>query len=269
MKNYKLAMIQMKVQGGEKKLNLNNAKKLINEAISNGASVVLLPECMDLGWTSPTSQTMAESIPDGSVCKTLAKLAKDNSIYICSGLTEKDGDKVYNSSVIINKQGEVICKHRKLNELEIGHEYYAHGDRINVIETEYGTFGLMICADARTMDHNWTRALCHMGADVILSPTSWAVGADHNNIENPYGNAWRNAYIPEAKEFGVYIIGTSNVGNVVGGPWAGWNCIGCSLAIGPNGEEILQGPYGVDAETILYVDIKPRKRSVRGSSWNK
>ena len=32
-------------------------------------------------------------------------------------------------------------------------------------------------------------------------------------------------------------------------------------------KEVIQGPYGVDAETILYVDITPRPRAARGTGW--
>lgn len=38
-----------------------------------------------------------------------------------------------------------------------------------MVQTELGAIGLMICAD------------------VILSPSSWAVSVDHNNVEEPYG----------------------------------------------------------------------------------
>ena len=107
-----------------------------------------------------------------------------------------------------------------------------------------------------------------MGADVILSPCAWAVEADHDNTSQPYGDIWRNAYRPVAQTYSVWIAGVSNVGPIGGGPWAGRKCIGCSLVVGPNGEEVLQGPYGVDAEAILYIDIEPTKRPARGCGWS-
>ena len=74
-------------------------------------------------------------------------------------------------------------------------------------------------------------------------------------------------YKPVAKEFAMWILGVSNVGQIEAGPWAGRKCIGCSLVVGPDGEEVLQGPYGEDAETILYVDIDPQPRPARGCGW--
>ena len=66
---------------------------------------------------------------------------------------------------------------------------------------------------------------------------------------------------------GLWVAGVSNVGPVSAGPWAGRRCIGCSLVIGPDGREVLKGPYGQDAETVLYVDVTPHRRAARGSSW--
>jgi predicted amidohydrolase len=66
---------------------------------------------------------------------------------VCSGLVERAGDQVFNSAVILDRRGKLLLLHRKLNELTIGHEYYAQGDRLNVCHTELGTLGLMICAD--------------------------------------------------------------------------------------------------------------------------
>jgi hypothetical protein len=73
--------------------------------------------------------------------------------------------------------------------------------------------------------------------------------------------------MPVAQAFSLWIIGVSNVGWITAGPWAGRKCIGCSLVVGPDGREVLQGPYGVEAETILSVDVTPVPRPARGCGW--
>jgi len=267
-REFKLALVQMEVRGGEPAWNVHHAVELVSEAASKGAQVALLPECLDLGWTHPASRTTAGEIPGGQACQALMQVAKEKTIYVCAGLTEKAGDRVFNAAVIIDKHGDMLLKHRKINELDIGHEYYALGDRLNVAETEFGTFGLMICADGFANDHVLSRSLCYMGADVILSPSAWAVPDDHDNVRDPYGDLWRNSYMPVAREFSTAIFGVSNVGRIADGPWKGRKCIGCSLAIDSKGGEILQGPYGIDAECILYVDVKPVPRPARGTGWD-
>ena len=269
LKPFKLAMAQMRVVGGEQDTNLAHAAEMIAEAAENGAQVVLLPEAMDLGWTDPSALTMAEPVPAGKSAELLSTMAKKYHIYVCSGLTEKDGETVYNSAVLINPSGEVILLHRKINELDIGHPYYALGQSLQVVQTDLGAIGVMICADASTGDHVIPRALAYMGAGIILSPCAWAVPADHNNFEDPYGEWWRKAYKPVARDFRVWIAGCSNVGWMTGGPWKGSKVIGCSMVFGPGGEEVLHAPYGVDADTILYVDIKPEPRPGQGTTWHK
>lgn len=266
-KPFKLAMIQMQVRGGEKAANVTHASELVEEAASQGAEVILLPECLDLGWTHPSALEEAEPIPGGGPCNALQNAARKNKVYLCAGLTEKAGPRVFNSAVILSPSGEILVKHRKLNELDIGHAYYSQGDRLNVVDTELGRFGLMICADGFARGEVLARSLCYMGADVILSPCAWARPAEHNNEEDPYGGVWRGCYVPVAKEFSTAIFGASCVGWISGGPWEGRKCVGCSLAIGPDGKEILQGPYGPEAECILYVDVKPVARPGRGTDW--
>jgi len=269
MKPFKLALAQMRVEGGALDVNLEHAAEMIAEAAGNGAQLVLLPEAMDLGWTDPSALTLAGPVPGGKSARLLSDMAKKYHIYVCSGLTEKDGDKVYNAAVLIDPTGEVILLHHKINELDIGHPYYALGRSLQVVETDLGAIGVMICADASTGQREIPRTLSYMGADVILSPSSWAVQADHNNLDDPYGGTWTNAYIPVAKDFRVWIASCSNVGWMTGGPWKGWKAIGCSMVIGPGGEEVLRAPYGADADTILYVDIRPEPRPGQGTTWHR
>lgn len=268
-KEFTLAIVQMYVEPGDKAKNLSHAEQLIHEAAVNKADVVLLPEVMDLGWTNSSARQFADPIPRGETCKRLCRSAKENSVYVCCGIVERDGDAIYNAAVIIDNKGKVLIKHRKLNELDIAHDIYSQGDRLGVCQTPWGTFGLLICADAFAKDHVLTRSLCYMGADVILSPSSWAVRPDHNNDVEPYGKEWYEAYIPVAHEFSVWIASASNVGPITEGPWKNWRCIGCSLIIGPDGKEKLKGPYGEKAEKILYYLIKPVSRPARGTKWAK
>ena len=198
---FRLALVQMGVKGGERAENLERAVNRVQQAAAQGAQVVVLPECMDLGWTHPAALTEAEPIPTGSTFHLLKTLAQEHKVYLCSGLVEREGEVTYNSAVLIDPQGELLLLHRKLNELDIGHPYYAQGDRLGVCHTEFGTFGLMICADAFAKDHVITRTLGYLGADVILAPSSWAVPADHDNKQDAYGGSWDSMYRDVCKEF--------------------------------------------------------------------
>ncbi len=247
-------MVQMEVKGNQVEKNLDNAEKWLRKVAATGADIVILPECMDIGWTHPGSLVNASPIPGGQVYDRLSSLARELNLYICSGITEKENGKVYNAAVLIDNQGRLLLRHRKIHELDIGKPYYATGDRLNVVDTPLGRLGVMICADAIVEDNSITTALARMGPDIILSPCAWAVPPGFDNEIQPYGDLWREAYMPVAEHFGTYIFGVSNVGHMTDGPWAGWDCIGASLAIDPHGREIVQLPFGVEAEKVEYVD---------------
>jgi predicted amidohydrolase len=229
---------------------------------------VVLPEALDLGWTHSSARSEADTIPGGQAYERLAGAARLHGVHVCSGLTERAGERVYNAAVLIGPDGCLLSTHRKLNELEIGHACYDQGDRLGVVDTELGRIGVMICADAFARDEIITRTLGWMGADVIVSPSAWAVPPDHDQEREPYGQLWRDCYGRVARDFRLWIAGVSQVGLLKEGPWAGRRCIGCSLLVSPGGAVHTQGPYGVGADVILYANISPEPRPARGDVWN-
>jgi predicted amidohydrolase len=267
--SFKLAMIQMHIEPGAKRKNLQRASELVAQAAARGTQVVVLPEAMPLGWTDSSSRELADAIPGGETCRFLGQLAVRHRLHLCSGLVERADDQVFNSAVLIGPDGKLLLHHRKLNELDIAHGCYAQGDRLAVAHTPLGCFGMMICSDAFAPGQVISRTLGWMGADMILSPCAWAVPADHDNAREPYGQLWRDCYGPVARDFRLWIAGVSNVGPIRSGPWTGRKCIGSSMLVGPDGREILQGPYGENAETILLADISLQPRPARGDGWTK
>lgn len=266
-RSYKLAMVQMNVVGGDQELNLETAASRIKEAADNDASIALLPEALDFGWTHTSAKKGAGPVPGGKSYNSLRKAAVENNIFVCAGIIEREGEKLYNSAVIIDRHGELLIKHRKVNELDFALNLYSIGNNLNVAHTELGNLGLLICADASAADFVLSKSLGLMGADIILSPSAWAVPSDHNNHTDPYGTTWFNAYKPICSIFEVWFIGVSNVGTVDDGEWKGWNCIGSSIAMDADGENVVQGPYGVSADTIIYIDVRLKDRPAAGTEW--
>jgi predicted amidohydrolase len=251
----KLALVQMRVEPGEAEANLAHAEQLTREAAESGAQIVLLPEALPFGWMDFSSQSLADEIPNGKYAASLVELARELRIYLCAGLVERSGPKIFNAAVFISPKGEVLLHHRKIYELGIAHACYALGDRLGIVDTDLGRIGLMICADGFAPGQVIGRTLALMGAQIILSPCAWAVPPDYDNVAKPYGKLWIDNYGPVAREYGVWIAGCSNVGPIQSGPWAGHKCIGCSLVIGPDGETKARGTYGENAQEIIFVDV--------------
>ena len=261
---FRLGMAQTLVEGGQPAANLDRAVAAICEAAGLGCRVVVLPECLDVGWTHPSARDLAQPIP-GPHFERLARAARDAGVYVAAGLVERAGPRLFNAAVLIGPAGELVLHHRKINELDIALDLYSIGDRIAVAHTIFGTFGLDICADNFADSLAISHVLCRMGAQVILSPSAWAVDADHDNARDPYGKLWLDAYTELARLYDVTVVGVSNVGRLTGGPWAGRKCIGCSLAVGPGGTIRARGPYGATAEAVVCVEVHPRPPVGRGT----
>ena len=247
-------MGQMLVEGGASARNLGRAVAMIHRAATEGCAVVVLPECLDAGWTHPSARDIARPIP-GDSSSALAAAARDAGIHVVAGLTERDGERIYNAAILISPHGEILLKHRKINELDIARDLYATGDRLGVARTPLGVVGITICADNFPDSLDLAQVLARMGCQVLLSPSAWAVDAAHDNLRTPYGALWKESYSAIAGRHGIPVIGVSNVGWLTAGPWKGRKCIGCSLAMGAAGSVLAQGPYGEDAEALIGTSV--------------
>ena len=271
MPRFTLGMAQMLVEGGQIEANLARAAEMIARASAEGCAAVVLPECLDVGWTHPSARELAQPIP-GPISDRLARAAAQADIHVAAGITERlrlpDGsERLYNASVLIGPSGELLLRHRKINELSIAHDLYARGDSLAVAETALGTIGIPICADDFASSLAIGHCLARMGAQLLLSPCAWAMPAEHDNDAQPYGQTWLTSFGELSRLYDLTVVGVSDVGWITAGPWEGRKCIGCSLAMGPGGEVLLHAPYGVDAEGLFVVEIEPRPPIARGTDF--
>ena len=265
MSGFTLGMGQTLVQGGQVDANLERAEAMVERAAEANCEVVVLPECLDVGWMFPDAPQFAEPIP-GPRSDRLCDAAQKCGVYVVVGLTERAGDRVYNAAVLISPAGEILLKHRKINILTIAQDIYAVGNMLGVAETPLGTIGVDICADNFPTSQTLGHALGRMGAQVILSPCAWAVDADHDNEKDPYGALWRESYTDLAKLYDMTVVGVSNVGWITGGVWEGRKCIGCSLAVGSDGTVLAEGPYGDSAEALTVISVEVVDHGAKGTA---
>jgi predicted amidohydrolase len=261
---HRIGMAQMLVAGAQPAANLERAEAFVRDAAAKGCRLVVLPECMDLGWTDPSARQLAQPIP-GAHSQRLTQAAMQNGIFIVAGLVERAGEQLYNAAVLIDPRGQILLVHRKINELEIAHDLYSIGDRLAVAHTDLGTLGISICADNFPNSLAIGHVMARMGAQLLLSPSAWAVDADHDNRANPYGERWRRAYGELGRLYDLPVVGVSNVGWLTDGPWKGRKAIGCSLATNHRGEILAEGPYGESAEALIVIDVELREPGAIGT----
>jgi len=243
----KVAIVQMRVEMGQKEANLARALAGIDEAASRGADVVVVPECPYIGWLCTQARELAEPVP-GPISRALADAARRHGVFVCSGLTEQSGEAYYNAALLFDRLGRLILKHRKINELEVGLTLYRRGHKLAAVDTELGLLGVNICAD------NWVpcidQTLFCMGVRLVLSPCAWACDVGQ---EQPNSQSIRQRLVRRTRESGVYLVTANSVGTLTGGPWQGRILHGRSLVYGPGGREILAADF--NAEQVLLCEI--------------
>jgi predicted amidohydrolase len=112
----------------------------------------------------------AEPIP-GPLTERLCMLARKLGRWLVPGsMYEREGDKLYNTAIVISPQGEIVAKYRKMFPWLPYEGGTAPGDQFCVFDIpDVGRFGLCICYDMWFPEVS--RTLAWMGAEVILQPT--------------------------------------------------------------------------------------------------
>lgn len=261
----KIAMVQMPVIYDALEKNLETGRNMLLKAKELGAQVAVLPECSDIGWANSNAEKLAQPVP-GRVSSFYGQAARELGLYIAVGMTERFGEKLYNTAVLLNDRGEILLRHRKINLLnQVEGMVYSVGDRLGVAHTPFGCIGLDICADNLLPSAPLGQALARMGAQVILSPSAWAVRPDRDVVKEPYGQEWFVPYQKLAADYHIPVVGVSNVGQVLSGPWAGWKAIGNSIAVDSDGLVAAVLPYGEDAVCVKLVTLHLREDLLWGT----
>lgn len=263
IKTIKIGMAQLLVEGGEPARNFERAERLIAEAAKNKCNIVLLPETIDFAWTHPSAKTECHPIP-GPFSDIFCELAAKYGIYICVGLTELKGKKIFNTAILINNKAEIILKYSKINLLVVEHDYYEIGNTIKVIDTEFGRIGLNICADNYHDSLAIGHAIGRMRAQILLSPSSWTVDYSITEDMDPYRDKWEKPLSALAKLYNMLVISTTSVGYIVGGPYEGKKMIGCSMAV--NKEGILtKGQFNEFAGELKVIQATVPENNAKGT----
>ena len=151
---------------------IENALALVDEAARLKPDLIVLPEEIDrVGAGTEDAAKVGEPVPGGPIQERLADKAREHNVNIVVGLRERDGNRLYNAGVVINRAGEFVGKYRKTHLAPGESAEVEPGDEYPVFELDFGVIGIMICMDIHYPEP-W-RILALQGADVIAHPTMW------------------------------------------------------------------------------------------------
>jgi predicted amidohydrolase len=231
MKTIRIAMCQIFCLDGDRSGNFVRIENAIGEAKEKGADILCFPEMSLLGWVNPDAHKRACPIP-GDDSDRLGALATSYNAFLCVGLAEKEGEKLYDTVLLIDNEGRILLKHRKINILtELMTPPYTPGDDVNVVETIFGKIGLLICADT-FLQENLMR-MAKLRPDLVLVPYGWA--AEEEKWPD-HGKALAKTVGDAAKTIGAPVVGTDGVGVITHGPWTGRVYGGQSVAADKDGQ---------------------------------
>jgi predicted amidohydrolase len=234
-RSVRVAICQILSIDGDREGNFRRIEYALDTARAAGAAIAAFPESVILGWENPDAHRLATPIP-GPDSDRIGALAKKYGVMISIGLDEKDGDRLYDSAILVDKAGRVLWKHRKLTVLpELMDPPYAEGtiDGIGGADTEWGRIGMLICAD--TFGDAYVERIRSFDADLVLIPYGWAAEMEK---WPGHSKSLENLVVRRAKEWKAPVVAANLVGLMTHGPWKGQTFGGASLAVDAEGEII-------------------------------
>ncbi|RYL88128.1 carbon-nitrogen hydrolase family protein [Sporolactobacillus sp. THM19-2] len=168
----------------DKKKNLEKALAFIESAKKQGADFVIFPEiymALAIPGAQITAIDAAEPL-DGPFVSELCKAAKKNGIYVVCGIIETkidDHERPYNTAIMINREGAIIRTYHKTHLYDVfdykeSDEFVPGEAPSQIVETEFGNIGLMICHELKYPEV--PRLLALQRADVVFMLSAWVAG---------------------------------------------------------------------------------------------
>lgn len=195
---------------------LDNAEKLVREAVSKGANIVLLQELFETPYFCQLEKycylELATTIEENPAIKRFTKVAKELSVVIPVSFFEKRGNTQFNSVVVIDADGTNLGIYRKTH---IPHNpqyeekfYFTPGDTgFKVWNTKFGKIGIGICWDQWFPET--ARCLALQGAELLLFPT--AIGSEKDSYYDSSSH-WRNTMAGHAAANMMPVIASNRIG---------------------------------------------------------
>jgi predicted amidohydrolase len=212
--------------------------------------LICLPELFSLRGGDEDYRKAARHLPD-DVLNRLAEVAREKRCWILAGsVLERSGDHIYNTSVLLNRIGDVAAMYRKIHLFEVHLEnqppiserrVFSRGHQPVLAEIDDWRCGLSICYDLRFPE--LYREYAGEDAHLLFVPSNFTAptGRDH----------WVALLRARAIENQCYVIAPNQCGT---NPVTGVASYGHSLAIDPWGTPLAEA---ADAETVLRVELDP------------
>ena len=196
----RIALCQMNVVDNKEE-NLNKASLMIAESVNENADFIVLPEMFNCPYSNDKFIEYCEKEKDSPTLARISALAREHKVYILAGsIPEKEKEKLFNTSYLFDKSGNIIAKHRKMHLFDIDvkdritfkeSDVLTAGNDFTIADTEFGKIGIGICYDirfpelARIMVENGALILFYHGAfNMTTGPAHWELLFKSRALDN-------------------------------------------------------------------------------------
>ena len=240
----KIAGIQMKCSK-DPAANLAKAVEMIALAAERGARIIATPQLFTLPWFAFESRKdyfeWAEPVT-GPTVSTLQGEARKHGVVLIGTFFEKDGDSFYNTAAVIEKNGALLGRYRKVHlpQIPLWEEkyYFKSGDLgFPVFQTSFARIGIQICWD--NFFPEGSRIMALHGAQIIIAPTAAAFASQ---------SRWEKMICANAIANNVFILRVNRAGKE-----ERQNFYGRSFCVNPFGE-LIAAPAGAN-DAILFSEL--------------
>jgi nitrilase len=230
---YRVAAIQM-VSGSNVTANLNEAARLIGEAVNMGAQLVILPENFALMPIHIRDNiNILESPGTGPLQEFLSQQAARFGIWLVGGSLPLEADepsKYRAACLVFNNIGDCVARYDKIHLFDVTtapNEHYCEsetieaGHQVVVVDTPYGRLGLAICYDLRFPE--LFRCMLDQGVELISVPSAFTAvtGKVHWEILVRARAVENLCYVIAANQGGYHVNGRETYGNsMIIDPWS-------------------------------------------------
>lgn len=245
--------------------NMRRLAEKIKTLADDGAQLIVLQELHNGLYFCQTENVnnfnLAESIP-GPSTEFFGRLAKDCGVVIVTSLFEKRAAGLYhNTSVVIEKDGSIAGKYRKMHipDDPAYYEkfYFAPGDLgFHPINTSVGRLGVLVCWDQWYPEA--ARLMALQGAEILIYPT--AIGyesTDAPDEQERQREAWTTVQRGHAVANGLPVVSVNRVGFEPdpSGQTGGIQFWGSSFVAGPQSELLYRASKDDEAMQLVDIDM--------------
>jgi predicted amidohydrolase len=222
-----------------------NCDHVLDRLDSVDADLVVLPELPFTGYLFQNRRELESMVEDprtSSLIDDLVALCHRRSLFLVTGFAEKDGDRCYNSSLLLGPRG-IVRTYRKIHLFNKEKRWFDPGDLPFQVDRVRGArVGMMICFD--WVFPEATRTLALLGADLVAHPS---------NLVLDY---CQRVMVARSIENRIFSVTTNRFGEDKR-PKDRVRFTGRSQVTGPHGDVIKRAPS--QREELFVCEIDPRE----------